>query len=307
MSKVRRTGMRSAVVAFSAGDPPHEDFLHRGVGPEHLDDGVLQIARAVLRLEYDIAYAGDLRGTGFTSALSDDTGTVVLGPRFVSFLGWPFHQSLTPGKIADTLGLCRHVMVPAPESVQRVEPFSKTPEFGWAMAQATTKTRRELFARRVVRDIDGGRVEPRVAQVLVAGKSRGFLGVMLGIAEEAILALRARLGVFVIGAFGGAAALLAQYICGGSWPKEFTVAEQAADENFARMRQGAADSGCADAPADAFEDLRKTLGKVRADLGRLNNGLNARDNKELMRTDDLGKVARLITKGLIAMRPSSEA
>ena len=97
----------------------------RGLGQEHLDDGVLRIARAVLRLNCDIAYAGDLRSGGFATALSDDSGTVVLGPRFVSFMGWPFHGTLTPARIADTLGLCRYVRIPPVGDVAGIEPFSK--------------------------------------------------------------------------------------------------------------------------------------------------------------------------------------
>jgi hypothetical protein len=50
------------IVTFSAGDPPADDLVVRGLGTAHVDDGVLRVARAVLRRNLDAAYAGNLRG-----------------------------------------------------------------------------------------------------------------------------------------------------------------------------------------------------------------------------------------------------
>jgi hypothetical protein len=45
------------------------------------------VLASALRGNLDAAYAGYLRGDGFTASLADDTGKVVIGPRFISFLG----------------------------------------------------------------------------------------------------------------------------------------------------------------------------------------------------------------------------
>jgi hypothetical protein len=64
------------------------------------------------------------------------------------------------------------------------------------------------------------------------------------------------------------------------------------------MLEGAKDAGCSDVPTDAFNELEATITSVREDLFRLHNGLDEKDNRELMLTSDLGKVVRLVTKGL---------
>ena len=286
------------VVTFSAGDPPPVDLVQRGMGSAHLDDAVLRVARSVLRRDLDAAYAGFLRDGGFTTHLADDTGKVVVGPRFISFLGWPFSENLTPTQIADTLGLCRYVVVPSGIDTEKIVPFSETPEFGWAMAQATTATRRLLFSVEPYADINREMVPPRVAQILFAGKARGFLGVMPGIAEEAMCAQEAGLAVYIVGAFGGAARCLVEALTKPEWPDVFRLETHLSDPAFSRMLAGAASAGCADVPAAAFYRLQTTLASVRADLGRLRNGLDADENRELMLTSDMGKVVRLISKGL---------
>ncbi len=293
---------RRSIVAFSAGDPPPADLIRRGISKEHIDDGVLRIARAVLRMDCNIAYAGDLRGGGFATELSDDSGTVALGPRFISFLGWPFHGNVNPGRIADTLGLCRYVRVETVSDVSKIVPFSETPGFGWTMAKETSNTRETLFSKEPCKDIDGEVVNPRIAQVLVAGKAEGFLGVMPGIAEEALRAVESGLAVYVIGAFGGAAELLANFICEGKCPLEFKIGSHRADPNFKRMKSGAKAAGQEKIPAQAFRRLQQRVRAVHSDMNLLNNGLTEAENRTLMKTANLGKVVQLVSKGLNVIR-----
>jgi hypothetical protein len=255
-----------------------------------------------LREGFDIAYGGDLRGGGFAENLSDDTGTVVLGPRFVSYLGWPFADRLTTARIADTLGLCRYVAVEAGCDVDGIEPFDETPESSWAMAQATTNMRRALFDNVVSTDIDGADVRQRVAQVLIAGKARGFFGKMPGVAEEAVVALEHGLAVYIVGAFGGAASLLAETLIGGAWPRLLTYEAHLDDPAFARMLRGAELAEAASEPRRRFDQLRARFESIRPDLGRLDNGLTDAENRELMTTCDIGKVCYLVRKGLRSRR-----
>jgi hypothetical protein len=261
------------IVTFSAGDPPVEHLVRRGIGAPHVDDGVLRVARSVLRGNLDAAYAGNLRD-GFTASLADDTGKVVIGPRFISFLGWPFSEKLTPAQVAHTLGLCRYVRVDPGFSTHGIEPFSETPDFGWAMARATTATRKLLFSRVSCVDVNSEAVGPRIAQILFAGKAFGFLGIMPGIAEEAMCALNANLAVYVVGAFGSAARLLAESLTTSELPDAFTHDSHESNAIFRRMLEGAKNAGCDDAPTEAFQKLQATLKTVGEDLNQLHNGLN---------------------------------
>jgi hypothetical protein len=183
-------------------------------------------------------------------------------------------------------------------SAEGTQAFAETPDFGWAMARATTATRKCLFSRIPCADINSEAVPPRVAEILFAGKAFGFQGVMPGIAEEAMCALRANLAVYIVGAFGGAARLLAESLTTSRWPDAFRIDAHESDPTFKRMLEGAKDAGCSDVPTDAFNELEATITSVREDLFRLHNGLDEKDNRELMLTSDLGKVVRLVTKGL---------
>jgi hypothetical protein len=166
------------------------------------------------------------------------------------------------------------------------------------MARATTATRERLFSHKACNDINSEPVGPRVGQILFAGKAFGFLGLLPGIAEEALCALRSNLAVYVVGAFGGAARLLAEALTTSQMPEAFTMDAHRADKNFTKMIEGAEAAGMADGPVQAFGQLKETIKEVRGDFGRLNNGLTPDQNRELMLTSDLGKVVRLITKGL---------
>ena len=70
------------------------------------------------------------------------------------------------------------------------------------------------------------------------------------------------------------------------------------DPSFKQMGAGAKKAGRGWEPAAAFKRLQTRLDAVHADMGLLNNGLSEDENRTLMRTSDIGKVVRLISKGL---------
>jgi SLOG cluster2 len=142
------------------------------------------------------------------------------------------------------------------------------------MARATTATRKLLFSRVSCVDVNSEAVGPRIAQILFAGKAFGFLGIMPGIAEEAMCALNANLAVYVVGAFGSAARLLAESLTTSELPDAFTHDSHESNAIFRRMLEGAKNAGCDDAPTEAFQKLQATLKTVGEDLNQLHNGLN---------------------------------
>ena len=292
---------RTQVIAFSAGDPPPADLRERGLSKLHIDDGVLRVARSILSEGYNIAYAGDLRGGGFATDLSDDTGKVVLGPRFISFLGWPFADTLSPARIADTLGLCRYVILdPQLLTTSIITPTTGTPEWNWKMACCTRQTRQSLFSKKNFVDLNMDRIEPRTAQVLFAGKSNGFLGFMPGIAEEFLCAMQENLAIYIVGAFGGAASKLAESLTTGQISPIYQIDYHRDEDNFNRMLKGADLAKQTEKPIAYFEELSNTLKRVHEDHTLLNNGLGRAENDSLMTTSDIGKVIRLIKKGMRA-------
>lgn len=286
------------IVALSAGDPAGADLIERGVGIAHLNDGVLRIARALLRTDLDIAYAGALRNEGFTTTLSDDTGKVVVGPRFISFLGWPYYNALGVEQIADTLGLCRYVRVESGPEASCDSALEAWPEGNWARAKANSVTRGMMLSKQLCEDINGDDVGPRIAQILIGGKKYGFDGVMPGLAEEFLCGLDSGLAVYIVGAFGGAASALADSLIRGKLDKSLVFESHLDNVNFKKTLEGARREDQMSMLKDAFSRLGRRILDVHSGKISMNNGLSKKENDELMTTTDLGRVVRLILSGL---------
>src|SRR5690606_9979930 len=89
-----------SVIAVSVSDSPDMPML--GLGKEHLEDAMAEIARHLLALGARLLYGGDLRQKGFTELLFElvarhrrdaDIGDERVG--VTNVLAWPFHVSMT--------------------------------------------------------------------------------------------------------------------------------------------------------------------------------------------------------------------
>jgi len=268
------------VLAFSVSEPAEGELIARGVSKEHLDDVVFRVGRSVLRLGADIAYGGTAK-VGFTAGFLQDSGTLVLEPRLINYLGWPWADRLTPAQIADDLGVCRYVKIEAPSTVEK-EPVSSD---AYRAAIASTYTRNAI-ATGSHHDVDGHPIGQRVGQVVFAGKLAGYAGVLPGVWEEAWIAHSAGLALFIVGGFGGAAGVLASFLSDArnstptgidGAPCSNPLLQQARRDELARFWK-------------CFDEIR-----TRQDLG---NGLNWNENLQLMNTLDAALIVRLINTGL---------
>lgn len=105
------------------------------------------------------------------------------------------------------------------------------------------------------------------ARIVIGGKLDGYVGKMPGVIEETLIAIKKSKPVFILGAFGGAAELLAKCI-----------------------------NGCEAKELLGFADILNEIN------GRgyscLNNGLSDDENKELFESDNVSLNIALILKGI---------
>ena len=169
-------------VVFSAS-PPSDDprgLFELGWSKQHLDDAVIRIARSMLRENFDIVYGG-IPEVGFTKSLLEESGAIVVEPRFISIVGYPYSQDLSFDKLADDFGICRYVRVPPPMQLVR---HDKTVQITDAAltSVALFETRKAMICGNCF-DVDGIAVSKRIATIIMAGKALGFKGAAPGLAE----------------------------------------------------------------------------------------------------------------------------
>jgi hypothetical protein len=123
---------------------------------------------------------------------------------------------------------------------------------------------------------------------------------MPGIFEEVLYALEERIPVFVIGGFGGAAALLARCILGGELATECQLDfHRGQSKRFQMLLKGLDMHGETEQVDALYARLRAVLKTAHADpCHALNNGLDLEQNRRLMLSDRVSEIVALVGLGL---------
>lgn len=270
------------------------DLAVRGFGPAHLRDAAAEFARFLLAAGATLAYGGDLRKDGFTEVLFElltayraISGEAV--DAIQSYLAWPIHLDLDVAQRAQLKNTARFHPIPAPANLG-IDPTSITSK---EQLPPTTPENRAAWARSLSAMREQMNAEIHV-RLLLGGQARG-LGKYPGIAEEALLALRAGKPVYLIGAFGGGAAAVIEALRGNK-PAALTWDYQAADPQL----RAAIDLYNSQVPAEGepidYEAVTAEFEKFG--IAGLNNGLNAEENERLFTTTNLPEMIALVLRGL---------
>ena len=201
---------RPSIIAISTSESP--DMEAFGLSDGHLRSATAEIATHILACGANLAYGGDLRKGGFTELLfelvkryrSEDPTAV--GDRVINYMAWPVHIQMTTdeliattGELAEAVSLVLigqdggRLALEVRQELARSEPAPDE----WSAGLTTM--------RQLMRDESD-------ARILLGGRVEDYLGCMPGIAEEALLSLKARQPVFLIGGFGGCARDIAETI-----------------------------------------------------------------------------------------------
>ena len=256
------------MIAVSTSESSDMEFL--GLSIDHLRDAMVEIARYVLRFGSYLVYGGDLRQYGFSELLfeivaryhsvsNDDGGHAGV----TNYLAWPVHIQMPFKKLEEAAkelnGSARLVcldMEGQPMTMQRRKQLKTMQPTDGEWSKGLTAMRRHMLKQ-------------TNARIILGGTTEGYKGTMPGIGEEALLSLKARQPLFVIGGFGGCARDIAESL--GLVKK--------------RMFSQHIWTG--------LEEFKSFSG---ADL---NNGLSTKENATLATTPHIDQAIVLILRGLI--------
>jgi hypothetical protein len=235
--------------------------LAENVSAPSLRGAVMNVAPWPLRLEY---------GDEEWGLFDDASGAVA------EYQEGPCPEELA-GRVDEIFG--------APGPAFTLDPDTPLRRYAWARGQT--------LMREKVTDLAD-------ARLVIGGKLENFSGIIPGVVEETCLSLRRGRPLFLIGGFGGAARAVCDQLRGRARP-EFTDAFSART-----VRDYAA---CKDLFAannvgfESMQDIGAMLtARASAPLSKtMNNGLDDRDNLELMQCRDAQRVFELVLQGTAAL------
>lgn len=293
-------------VGLSISNSP--DLVKLGMGPPHLQDAMLELARYLLAKGASLAYGGDLRTGGFTEQLLELVWTynsdksedeLLLSPerksdlasrRLSNYVAWPIHLNYYPAILAQhhLKGVFKFIDPPRDLNLSEVQRSTfaspDTPEHRYWWFRSLSAMREQM-----AKDID--------VRVFLGGQIRGYAGGTPGLVEEVLLSLRRFQPVFLLGGMGGCTQTIIDAI-EGKHPRELTAEYQAESEgyaeflNYVKQRPGAVGIDY----TTMVDELEK------AGISGLNNGLSESENRQLFVTPHIPLMVSLVLKGLSACK-----
>ncbi len=273
---INQDQLSNYVVAISISKSPDMDVL--GLGNEHLNDAMAEVARYLLAMNARLMYGGDLRHEGFTEVLFElvaryqrNTDSSNTGVGITNFLAWPVHiefpleevkqlsEDLTG--VAELVYLTVDGQVMPPDQREQLPPRSVDAD-EWV--NGLTAMRQVMTQR-------------SNARIVLGGQINDFKGQMPGVAEEALSSLRAGQPLFLLGGFGGCANDIAADL--GLMPP--SIGRQTSWPGRSEFQSFTA--------------------------GNLNNGLDANENALLATTVHVDQAMTLILRGLLRLQNSNTA
>ncbi|MBR0911466.1 hypothetical protein [Bradyrhizobium japonicum] len=186
-------------IALSISDSP--DLAVLGLGREHLEDAMTEIARHLIACGATLSYGGDLRPGGFTDLLFEivnryrsdkDADTILVR----NYLAYPVHAT----KGADELNELAHALEGLADLVF-LDQSGKKISLSERVTRSTDPSPAEwvagLTAMRTAMTDETG------ARVALGGQTTNYRGRLPGIAEEALIQLERKAPLFLLGGFGG--------------------------------------------------------------------------------------------------------
>jgi hypothetical protein len=283
-----------------------DDLRHHGLSDHHLRTLTDEIHLYLLLAGLKIAYGGALKGnfaeaSNFTlrlfelvqtySKLAEGAHAKPLKHAILNIAPFPLAQTYTDKEL-DLFGdVARYEAAPVPRlpwAFGKLFPkgriSSDTPERRYAWARGLTAMRERITRR-------------SQARLVIGGKLKGFSGLVPGVVEEAWFSMTHKQPLYLAGGFGGAARALCDLLLGGAredlsgaWAKN-NITDYEKSTAFYAQHGGEFRS----AAAMCAEILR---GSKRSVADALRNGLDDKENRELMLCTDAQRIAQLVLQGL---------
>lgn len=278
------------------------DTVGRGFPTWQVNRLTLQIVAALFGQGANILFGHDWRDDGVMEAvhgfaqqvqaplpLNQKEAQLAAQPLLRNCLAWPDVPFLSPEEQERLNTTLRIETVQLPESLRQFEAEARAsgPDsrlHRYLRARSLTNLRERLTAM-----CD--------ARLCIGGRRSGFEGEYAGVVEEALLALRAKKALYLVGFLSGAAEQVIRAISGDDPPSDpadrIQMNEIYADPPIARAL------GHVDGDA-----VWKEFGRAgRRGIARM-NGLTEDENSELFETTVIDRIIQLVLTGLSRIRSS---
>jgi len=286
------------------------DIQRFGFDELHLKDAMIELSRYLLIKGVTLVYGGHLGDEGYTQVLFDlvrahhSLEGMERIERIINTVGWPlpYNQDLVAefNHVARLKRIARPSDLndcPGTEIADEVEakpfPADQSPEYRYCWARGLSNMREAQVAKDSgieARIILGGKFGP--PEKGIGSNEKWYAGRIPGVLEEVVLAAQADQPVFLIGAFGGAAALAIDLLEGKDRP-EATWDYQRRAPNAEAMRT--LYDRCGQTWWD-YPDMVKLLRNTG--IAGINPLLSEDENREIFRTRDVSRMVELILAGL---------
>ena len=286
------------------------DIEKYGFDELHMDNTIVELSRYLLIQGATLAYGGHTGKDGVTANLFelvrshnqiDRTENV---KPIVNYVGWPVPRP-SLAKRADFNRVGQFQFMDRPEELTEADHEDFVPEpayfpetksalhrFAWSigMTEMRTKQTSETCARIVL----GGKTDITKRTVEPDGTTKDgwYKSRIPGLLEEVYVSARANQPVFLIGAFGGAAAMVIDIIEGKDRPEASWDFQKNAPHSE-EMRQLYSERGIEWEGYEEIVDFLRQKG-----VSGINPLLTEDENLELFRTIDLMRMVELVLRGL---------
>lgn len=194
-------------VGISISDSSELDGL--GYSPMHLQDAMIEFARYFLVHGANLVYGGDLRKDGYTymfSELAKLYSSRGENPeeRVINYFAWPVHLRLTKKQELDWKYKVKLQKLNPPVELGIDNKTFLNPD---TVDNCYVWSRNLSHMREEISRISNCRV-------LLGGAMGHFMGRMPGVIEEALLGIRSRKPLYLIGVYGGATSIVIRALLG---------------------------------------------------------------------------------------------
>jgi len=266
------------------------DSTDRGHSTSQVNRVTLQAAAALVGQGAGVVFGHDWRDDGVMEAVhgfaqhmqppSTEGGEAE--PLLWNLLPWPKTPGLELHERQRMQSTLRVDLVGLPEQLARYTDYPSTgPYFPYLQAGALTFLRQRL-------------TDESQARLCLGGKLSGYSGRYPGIVEEAILAIRAHMPLYISGYLGGASRAVADALQGSPMPEAFRFSKP----RYPRIPDDAQDTDHDFSPEESWDELR-TFGVEG--ISRV-NGLEPKQNVALFQSAGLDDLLGLVLGGLGRLR-----
>jgi len=298
--------LKNRTIALSMSEST--DYPRYGIDKLHMDSAMIELSRYLLIQGASLVYGGHLGSSGYTEKLTELVRTYNqfehIDPveRIVNYVSWPI--PLTNKQRAAYKYIASLKRVPRPDSIDEdlssdfteepdFFPAEKSPRHRYAWARGMTAMRTLETQETVARIVLGGTFGPTLKTGPDGSQTEKWYASRIpGVLEEIVSSVEAGQPVFLVGGFGGVAAMVVD-IMEGKDREEMTWDYQKKAPHAKAMRALYKERG------DDWQDYDEMIAILRnKGIAGINTLLTKEEHKLLFHTRDPILMASIIIKGL---------